>query len=865
MEITKVDFYKLTANESLHQLNSIEPGLTAEEAKKRLLEFGENKIVEKKRKTALQIFLDQFKSVLIIILLVATLVSIFLGEILDAAVIFAIVILNALLGFYQERKAEKILEALKKLASPNAKVLRDGSAKIIKSEEIVPGDILLLAAGDKIQADCRLLESINLKIDESSLTGESVPVEKNIEEINNTAILSERHCMLYAATTVVYGHCKALVTATAMTTEFGHIAASIQCEEEKTPLQKKMDKLGAQLGALFLCLCTIIFIVGLSIGMKPIEIFLISIALAVAAVPEGLLASITTALSLGVYRMAQKKAVIRKLTAVETLGSTTVICTDKTGTLTVNAMTVRKIYNNGRIIDVSGEGYSTDGKFSVNEKEINVDGDLKLLLQIGMQCNDATLQIGDPTEIALLVSAKKAGLDFEKKQKRLDEIEFTSERKMMSILSDRIYAKGAIENLLKKCTKIFENGKARNLIQKDIEEINKMTAGFASQGLRVLGFAYKDAEKLEESDLVFAGLQAMIDPPRKEAKDAIKKCHTAGIKVVMITGDHKETALAIARELGLTDHKTDGLALTGLELDEMDDSQLENIVEKVSVYARVSPLHKVRITEALRKKGHVVAMTGDGINDAIALKKADIGIAMGITGTDVAKEASDIVLTDDNFATIVNAVEEGRGIYDNIKKVIAFLLSGNIAEVLIIFIAILLGMPMPLAAIQILWINLVTDGLPALALSVDPIDKGIMSRKPRPRDESIWQGIWKAIVGYGAIATVCVLALFSLGLNESLIKAQTMAFTSLIIFEKFQSFSWRSLDRPVLGELFRNKWLIYATLLTLSLQIVILYTPLNQIFKVMPLNLFDWGIIIGLALLVFLSREMLRINKNYSK
>ncbi len=862
MGIEKAEFYKLTAKESLLSLNSDENGLTDKEAKKRLLEFGENRILEKKRKTALQIFLDQFKSVLILILIVATIVSVILGEILDAAVIFAIVILNALLGFYQERKAEKILEALKKLASLNAKVLRNSEAKIIKSEEIVPGDILILAAGDKIQADCRLLESINLKIDESSLTGESVPVEKNIEQITNTAIISERHCMLYAATTVVYGHCKALVTATGMNTEFGHIAASIQCDEEKTPLQKKMDKLGAQLGALFLCLCTIIFIVGLSIGMKPIEIFLISIALAVAAVPEGLLASITTALSLGVYRMAQKKAVIRKLTAVETLGSTTVICTDKTGTLTVNAMTVRKIYVNNKMIDVSGEGYSTEGKFSIEGKEIAVDESLKLLLRIGKECNDASLHIGDPTEIALLVSAKKSGLDIFEKQKRIDEIEFTSERKMMSILSDRVYAKGAVEELLKKCTQIYENGKTRKLVQKDIDEINKITAGFASQGLRVLGFAYKDANKLEESDLIFAGLQAMIDPPRKEAKDAISKCHTAGIKVIMITGDHKETALAIARELGLTDHKNDGLALTGLELDEMDDSQLENIVENVSVYARVSPLHKVRITEALKKKGHVVAMTGDGINDAIALKKADIGIAMGITGTDVAKEASDIVLTDDNFATIVNAVEEGRGIYDNIKKVIAFLLSGNIAEVFIIFIAILLGMPMPLAAIQILWINLVTDGLPALALSVDPVDKKIMSRKPRPRDESIWQGIWKWIVGYGFTATACVLVLFSFGLNESIIKAQTMAFTSLIVFEKFQSFSWRSLDRPILKEIFRNKWLVYATLLTLSLQMVILYTPLNQIFKVMPLNAFEWAIIIGLGLIVFLAREALRWKKN---
>ncbi len=849
-----MEFYKSNTKEALNELNANENGLTEQDVKKRLLEFGENKIVEKKKKTSLQLFFDQFKSVLIWILLAATAISFLLGEFIDAIVILAIVLLNALLGFYQERKAENILEALKKLTTPNAKVLRNGKVELIKSELIVPGDIIILTVGDRVPADCRILEESNLKTDESTLTGESTPVEKAADAIEEDTIIGDRRNMLFSSTNVVYGHCRALVIATGMNTEFGRIAASLQIKEEQTPLQKKIDKLSVQLGVLFLAMCSIIFLLGfIVLKMDIMEIFLISVALAVAAIPEGLLASITMALSLGIYRMAQRKAVIRKMTAVETLGSTTVICTDKTGTLTVNEMTVRKLYTNGTVIDVTGEGYNTAGNFYINKKEASLDKDAKLLLKVGAVCNDATLHIGDPTEIALLVSAKKTGIFFEKIT-RIDEVPFTSERKMMSVLMDNIYTKGAVEEVLKKCAKIMEHGKERKITTKDIDEIHAVTNSFASQGLRVLGFAYKNSKKLDENNLTFVGLQAMIDPPRKEAFEAIKKCKKAGIKVVMITGDHKETALAIARELGLTDH--DDIAVTGLELDNMSDRKLEESVEHISVYARVSPQHKVRITEALRKKGHIVAMTGDGINDAIALKTSDIGIAMGITGTDVSKEASDMVLTDDNFSTIVNAVEEGRGIYDNIKKVIAFLLSGNIAEVLIIFLAIVIGMPLPLIAIQILWINLVTDGLPALALSIDPIDPNIMKRKPRPKDESIWKDMRVYLVDYSLIVTIGTLLLFAWGLQDSLIKAQTIAFTAIVIFEKYQSFSCRSITKPILNELLHNKWLVYITILTLALHMIILYTPLNAVFKVVPLSAFEWVVILMVGSISFIYLEV---------
>jgi len=844
----------------MKELKTSENGLDKFEVAKRQEQYGLNKLKEVKRKSSFRIFLEQFKSFLVIILIIATAISIVLDEVTDAIVILIILILNAALGFYQEKKAENALEALKRLTVPKAKVVREGKTLIIDSHEIVPGDILLLDTGDKVPADCRIINETNLKTNESVLTGESTPVRKHSDAIKKEhPAISDQKNILFSGTTIVYGHCKAVVIGTGMNTEFGKIATLLQVPEEETPLQKKLAVLGKHIGIIVIAISVVIFVMGYFSGENPLKMLIIAVALAVAAIPESLPASITIALSLGVYRMSKKNSIVRRLASVETLGSTTVICSDKTGTLTMNEMTVRKIYVDNKIFDVSGEGFLSEGKIELNGKELkNLDEykDLQLLLVTGVMCNDAISEndnmIGDPTELALLVSAKKAHIeDLRKEYKRIEEIPFDSSRKMMStaysIGGKKIaYSKGAVESVLSKCSHIYTNGKVRKLTTQDKKNILKINEIFAKSALRVLAFAVKrmkENEKLIEKNLIFIGLQGMIDPPRPEVKDAIKLCKDASIKVVMITGDHEDTAVAIAKELDILD---DGKILTGAELEKMNDNEFNKIVNQVSVYARVSPEHKVRITKALKNRGHIVAMTGDGINDAPALKQADIGVSMGITGTDVTKEASDMILTDDNFTSIVSAVEEGRGIYDNIRKVIAYLLSGNIVEVAIISLSIFMGMPLPLIAIQILWINLVTDGLPALALSMDPIDKDVMKKKPRPKNESIWHGMRPWMVEYVVIAVAITLGLFAWGLQESLIKAQTLVFTSIIIFEKYQSISCRSLDKPVGRRIFENKFLIFAIALTIVLQLAILYIPfLNPIFGVTPLSLFEWLLILG--------------------
>jgi len=685
----------------LHKLLTSTVGLSHEEAKRRLMEFGPNELVEKKKISPLEIFASQFKNFLILILLAAVAVSAIIGEFVDAIVIFAIVIACAILGFIQEYRAERTMEALKRMAAARARVIRGGEEIEISARELVPGDIIVLRAGDRVPADSRLIEAINLKVDEAPLTGESVPVEKQTESIQEEVAVADRNNVVFMGTNTTYGRGRAVVTDTGMRTEFGKIAELVQAAEEPpTPLETRLEKIGKWLGLICIAVCAIVALVGVARGRPPLEMLIFGVALAVAAVPEALPAVVTVALAIGMQRMAKRNAVVRKLPAVETLGCTTVICSDKTGTLTRNEMTVRRLFVNDKTITVTGEGYEPKGEFRVEKSgeqhtalDPQKDDHIASLLRIATLCNDARLKStdgawtieGDPTEGALVVTAAKAGIWQEKLREqypRIGEVPFTSERKRMSTIHTTpeggkvVYVKGAPEIILERCAFIFKDGEVKKLSGGEKEAILEINRKMASEALRILGMAYKKLPKTVqsfnpedvESDLIFVGLMGMIDAPREEAIKAVGICERSGIKVVMVTGDHKDTAIAVGRELGLKN----GRVLTGAEMDAMSDDDLEKIVEETTIYARVSPEHKTRIVKALRKNGHIVAMTGDGVNDAPALKNSDIGVAMGITGTDVAKEASDIVLVDDNFATIVAAVEEGRGIYDNIKKYLAY-------------------------------------------------------------------------------------------------------------------------------------------------------------------------------------------------
>ena len=833
------------------ELNTSAKGLTAQEAKERLEKYGPNEIKEKKPISPIKIFLSQFNNFIVYILIAALVISLFVGENVDAIVIAAILILNSIMGFVQEYKAEKAIQALKKMASLKATVIRDGKEQDIDSSQLVPGDVILIETGDKVPADARLIEIMNLETQEAALTGESVPVKKELNSLDKTTLVADRINMIFSSTIVTKGRAKAIVTGTGMDTEIGKIAEMIQTTEEVlTPLQIRLKHLAKVLGIAVLIIAAIVFVAGtLKSALSPLEMFIASIALAVAAVPEGLPAVVTISLALGVQRMIKRNALVRKLPSVETLGSTTVICSDKTGTLTCNEMTVKKVYVNNQVIDVSGEGYSTKGLFHIGEKIIKPNEILELL-QIGTLCNDAKFygnnNIGDPTELALVVAAEKAGLkknELEMKYSRTGEIQFTSERKMMSTFHNinnkkTVYTKGAPDLVLEKCDRILINGEIKRLSRIDKKKILEINEEFANDALRVLGFAYKEGE-MAEKDLIFVGLQAMIDPPRPEVKEAIAKCKKAGIKVVMITGDHIATAKAIAKELGI-----EGRSIEGKELDRIKDLQKE--VEEISIYGRVNPEHKTKIIDALRKKGHIIAMTGDGVNDAPALKNADIGIAMGITGTDVSKEAAHMILTDDNFASIVNAVEEGRSIYENIKKFVEYLLSSNLGEVLTIFIAIvfsaLFNNALPLLAIQILWINLVTDGFPALALGIDPSPKDIMERSPKNPKEKILSKetlIRMGIIGLTMMAGT--LFVFKWYLNKDIQYAQTMAFSTLVAFQMFNVLNCRSQDKSIFKVgLFSNKWLIGAIVISILLQIAVIHTSLGILFKTVPLQLIDW-------------------------
>ncbi|MEM7819519.1 MAG: calcium-translocating P-type ATPase, SERCA-type [Candidatus Aenigmatarchaeota archaeon] len=869
------EWYKLTAEETIKELGSDIYGLTEQEAKERFKKYGPNELKEKKTKSYVQIFLEQFKSFLILILIFATIISIFLGEILDAIVIFIIIIINAFIGFYQERKAKKAIESLKKLASPQTDVIRDKKIKTIFARELVPGDIIILESGKKVPADARIIESMNLQVDESILTGESIPVEKDNLVLKKNLQISDRKNMLFSGTTVTYGRCKAIVVNTGMKTEIGKIADMIQEKEKPTILQLRLEKLGKQLGIIVIIICALIFFLGFLHGKELFDTFLTAVALAVAAIPEGMPAIVTIALAIGVQKMAKRNAIIRRIHSVETLGCTDVICTDKTGTLTINKMTARKIYINEKFIDVTGEGYNIEGKFLYNGHKFEIDNDTRLLLHTCLLCNDAQLQdesiIGDPTEVALIVVALKSVSDVRDKYKRIDEIPFDSSRKMMTTINvvnnkKIAYSKGAPEILLDKCSFILKNGNVRRMTKKDRDEILKANNKMTNDAMRVLAFAYKELhenymKEWVEKNMIFIGLIGCMDPPRKEAKESINLCKKAGINVIMITGDHKNTAIAIAKELGIYDENKK--VLTGEELDKISDTEFNKIVDDVTIYARVSPEHKLKIINALKAKKHIVSMIGDGINDAPALKKSDIAVSVG-SGTDVAKDVSDMILMDNNFVTIVSAVEEGRGLYDNIKKTINYLLACNFGEILTIFTAIILNLPTPLLPIQILWMNLVTDGLPALALGVNPPDPDIMERKPRIRDEKILnKQTILFILSVGIVMCIATIFLFIQALDKSFTKASTIAFTMLIFTQMVFALITRSERYSIIKlGIFSNKKLIIAIAISIILQFMIIYIPFfNSIFGTIPLNLSELTIIIFSTIIIFFIFEIIKIIK----
>ena len=920
------EWHAMETEELMRALKASEKGLSEEEAQRRLQEFGPNELVERKGITPFQIFLGQFKDVFVIMLLIAIVISLMVAwykttiapgaegsidEYVDAITIGAIVVLNAVVGFVQEYRSEKAMEAMKKLTAPKARLLREGKEVIVPAREVVPGDIALLESGDRIPADGRLLEVVDLKTDEAVLTGESTPVGKITGALDEKMPVADRKNSVFMATHTTYGRGRAVITSTGMGTEFGKVAEMVQAVEEvDTPLKQKLARFAKKLGIIIVVVCAIIFVlelyeifvVGVGGVGEAIEnianAFMIAVSLAVSAVPEGLPAVVTISLALGARELAKRNSIIRRLASAETLGATTVICSDKTGTLTKGEMTLRKIYTNNKMIDVTGVGYEPKGDFLLNGAHIDPKEDthLDLLLRAGTLCSNAYYDgksvIGDTTEGALIVAAAKAGMtkeNLESMYPRVQEVPFTSERKRMTVVNKSpegkvfAYMKGAPETILERCNIVLKNDKATKLTEKERKHILGTNEEMAREALRVLGVAYKelpstssekfDEEKLEK-DLVFLGLTGMIDPPREEAKEANRLCQQAGIKTVMITGDHKLTAVAIAKELGML--KSD-VVLTGAELDNMGDEEFEKVVEDVAVYARVSPEHKLRIVRALKKKGHIVAMTGDGVNDAPALKQADIGVAMGITGTDVTREAADMVLADDNFATIVNAVEGGRSIYSNIRKFSFFLMRCNFDELGIIAAFALMGLELPLTVGMILWLNLVTDGGPALALTMEPPEPDVMERPPRNPNEGVLHGRFASIIVTFTFQFLLTGGIFywqfyltgahllpeSLRLQQ-LAYARTMAFMRATLQELFVVWNCRSERRNAFRISFlSNKFLVVAVIGSALLTLAIPYIGL---FDTVPItNPSDWAIVIvaslsGLLILpeIFYGRKIWR-------
>ncbi len=889
--------------------NILTTGLTDKEAKHKLQKHGLNILAGRKKISPLKILFQQFTDLMVIILMISTVISGFMGEMTEAVTIIAIVVVNAIMGFVQEFKTEKTMEALKSLAAPSAKVIRNQQQVSIPAEEIVPGDVLVIEAGDRIAADAAILESSSLHVDESLLTGESVPVEKNPIK-NNKALIDpfDKKSSVYMGTVVTGGRAKAVVYATGMKTEMGHIADMIQnIEDDETPLQRRLAHLGKFIAVGCLLICAIVSIAGVIRGEKLFNMLLSGISLAVAAVPEGLPAIVTISLALGVQRMLKRNALIRKLPAVETLGCASIICSDKTGTLTENKMTVRKIYAAGYQLSVTGNGYNLEGDFLADNRSsdpLKVEG-VKLALEIGALCNNSvitrpasentamgkiksifskqdTLRIsGDPTEIALTIAAAKAGItqnSLNGTYQRIDELPFDSDRKCMSIVCKSnkgevyVFTKGAPDMIIDKCNRIMS---VRGIIKLDEltrRSITRINDSMANNALRVMGLAFRKLEtgtynpntKNVENDLIFVGLMGMIDPPRKEAVEAVQKCRLAGIKPIMITGDHKLTATAIARELNI--YCEGDNVLTGAELDKMNESQLENMAPSVSVYARVSPKHKLMIVRVLKKLGHIVAMTGDGVNDAPAVKEADIGVSMGITGTDVTKEASSMVLLDDNFATIVAAVEEGRVIYNNIRKFIRYMLACNLGEVLTMFLGMIMWLPIPLLPIQILWVNLVTDGLPAIALGLDPAENDIMMRKPRGAKDHIFShGLLKLIVSRGIFIGLSTLGVFVsiLYFVDSVELARTGAFMTLVMTQLIHVFECKSETKNIFEiPIFNNIPLILAVLCSLVMILGVVYIPaLQTIFETVPLGLNEWLLILGFTLMGPVLSSLLGVNR----
>lgn len=865
--------YNKSIDEVLKEFSTDENnGLSDREAKIRLEKNGPNKLSSKKPKTLLNIFFAQINDAMIYILIVAAIISAVMGEYSDAIVIIIVILINAIIGVAQESRAEKALSALKELSTPKALVKRNGEIIEIPSEEVVLGDIVVIDAGRYIPCDLRLIQTANLKIEESAFTGESLPSDKNADKFFDSSDIpvGDRENMAYMSTLATYGRGMGVCVATGMDTEIGKIAKMIENEEtDLTPLQKKLSSLGKILGIASIIICVLIFVIGLLQGRDTFEMALTAISLAVAAIPEGLPAIVAIVLALGVQRMIKQNAIVKKLPAVETLGSVNIICSDKTGTLTLNKMTVRKIYDNKSILPVND---ITD----LNENS-------KLLLETMILCNDATLSekgnTGDPTEIALLdigIRFNYYKTELNDKYARIDEVPFDSDRKLMSTVNKyndhyRVHTKGAIDSLFKVCNKILINGELKDLTDSIKEDLLAKSNEMSNEALRVLGAAYKDIESKNthlsdiEKDLIFIGLVGMIDPPREEVKGSIELCDKAGIRTIMITGDHKNTAYAIGSELGICNDFSE--CIEGNELNKLSDEELHNNINNYRIFARVSPEHKVKIVKAFKSHDNIVSMTGDGVNDAPSLKSADIGVAMGITGTDVAKGAADMILTDDNFTTIVGAVEEGRNIYANIKKSITFLLSGNFGEIISLFVAIALNWDSPLKPIHILWVNLITDSFPALALGVDPGDKDVMNEPPRNSKESIFtkDTIFTLILN-GLTVGISTLIAFKTGLNlysDSIVHAQTMAFIVLSVSQLFLSFSLRSNKKSIFSGLFDNKSLLISLIVGIALQLLIVFVPfLSSVFKTYPLSIGDFEFIFLISLVPLIVNEICKLILN---
>ena len=890
-------WFTKSQNDVLKELN-VDPkvGLTTDEVNARLQKYGQNKLKGKPKKTLLQLFIAQLQDMLIYVLIAAAVINLIVDikhGWTDALIIMAVVLINAVVGVVQESKAEKALEALQQMTTPKSLVRRNGEVIEVNSEDLVPGDILVIDAGRYIPADVRLIESANLQIEESALTGESVPSEKNADFITKDEKIpvGDKENMAFMSTMATYGRGEGVVVGTGMETEIGKIAKILDEDESTlTPLQIKLDELGKILGYIAMGICAVIFVVGI-IQKRPIlEMFMTSISLAVAAIPEGLVAIVAIVLAMGVNKMSKKNAIVRKLPAVETLGAVNIICSDKTGTLTQNKMTVVKTYTLDNLRDVPSEGRD----FVANKDESE-------LIRSFVLCSDASIDsgqdIGDPTEVALVVLGDRFNLEknaLNAKYKRVSENPFDSDRKLMSTLNEegngkyRVHTKGAIDNILVRANKILLNGKIVALTQEMKEKILKVAMEMSDDALRVLGVAFKDVDSVivpeeMEKELVVVGIVGMIDPPRTEVKDSIMEAKNAGITPIMITGDHKNTAVAIAKELGIA---TDiSQSLTGAEIDEISDKEFSKNIGKYKVFARVSPEHKVKIVRAFKEKGNIVSMTGDGVNDAPSLKFADIGVAMGITGTDVSKGASDMILTDDNFTTIVHAIEEGRNIYNNIKKTIIFLLSCNLGEIICIFLSTLLNWDLPLVATQLLWVNLVTDTLPALALGIDPGDKDVMKRQPRNPKESFFSegaGI-RAVIG-GTLIGLLTLAAFYIGINETgmignlgqleamakngneaakhaLTQGRTMAFIVLTVSQLFYSLTMRNSQKTIFEiGIFKNKYLIYSIIIGIALQIGLTsFAPIAKIFKVTNISFGNWDVVLIFALIPFVVNEVIKL------